>query len=349
MSLNHKLLPLWISFLLSLGFCSSLSAMDYYFSDENQLESHYPTQIQGFWHNQVITGEFSGVAEVPIGYAYVQHPQAIGSIVISSGRIEGYLKYKEVLFDLYQNRYSVFILDHRGQGLSGRMSDNPHQGYVQDYQQYVDDLKTFYSQIVVPNSQHQPLLLGHSMGGAIGTLYLATYPDDFAKAAFTSPMYGIKTPLPLWLAKALINTGQTLNHWFASRPWYFIGQGDYLAVPFALNMLTNSKSRYQFFRQEYEQEPKLQLGGVTFDWLDASITAMNRIAEQANQIESQILVLQAGNDMVVENQAQDHVCARLPHCQLQVIAKAKHELLMEADDYRQPAMRTILDFFQSPK
>lgn len=344
--MHHKVLTICYGFLLSLGFCSSLPAMDYYFSEESQLESSYPMQIQGFWHNQVTTGEFQGVDNVPISYAYSLHPEAVGSIVISSGRIEGFLKYKEVVFDLYQNHYSVFILDHRGQGLSGRMSDNPHHGYVQDYVDYVQDIKTFYDQVVTPNTRHKPVLLGHSMGGAIGALYLHQHPQDFAKAAFTSPMFGIKTPLPMWLAKALISSGQTLNHWFASRPWYFVGQGDYLAVPFALNVLTHSKARYQIFRQEYEQEPRLQLGGVTFNWLAASVQAMDRIAELAAQIQTPVLVLQAGADMVVENSAQDHVCAMMPNCRLVQIDKAKHELLMEADQYRQPAMQQILDFLQ---
>ncbi|MBN7823786.1 alpha/beta fold hydrolase [Bowmanella dokdonensis] len=321
--------------------------MDYYFSDEQTLRENYPTLIQGFWHNQVQTGTFKGREELDIAYAYSLHPEARGTIVISSGRIEGYLKYKEILFDLYQNRYSVFILDHRGQGLSERMNDHAHQGYVRHYDDYVADLKQFYDQIVLPNSRHKPVLLGHSMGSAIGTLYLSAYPQDFSKAAFSSPMYGIKSPLPLWLARGLVSSGQSLNRWFASRPWYFIGQGDYLAVPFAINTLTHSKIRYQIFRDEYEQTPRLQLGGVTFDWLQASLDALDRLEDLAPELQTEILVLQAGGDLVVDNGRQDHLCALMPRCQLRVIAKARHELLMEADPYRTEAMTRILDFFQA--
>lgn len=322
--------------------------MDVYLSEEQKLEHHYDTVIQGFWHNQVVTGSLEGVGSTKIAYAYTLHPDALGTIVISSGRIEGYLKYKELLFELYQNRYSVFILDHRGQGLSGRMTLRPHQGYVEDFADYVTDLKTFYDAVVMPNSKHQPVLLGHSMGGAIGTLYLARYPQDFRKAAFTAPMYGIRMPLPTWLVKALLHAGITLNQWLSKNPWYFPGQRDYLAIPFAINPLTHSKIRYRIFRQEYEQQPALQLGGITYHWLRAAIAVLDTLKKHASDVQTEILVLQAGGDQIIDNKAQDHLCAMMPRCQLKPVAGAKHELLMEADKYRQPALKTILAFYQPP-
>lgn len=319
--------------------------MEFYLSDENELEQCYDSQIQGFWHNQVSTGNFDGVDNTKIAYACALHPQARGTVVISSGRIEGYLKYKELVFELYQNHYCVFILDHRGQGLSGRMTPRSHQGYVADFADYVTDLKTFYDHIVMPNSKHQPVLLGHSMGGAIGTLYLAKYPQDFCKAAFTAPMYGIRMPLPKWLVKGLLSSGLMLNHWFGRSPWYFPGQTDYLAIPFAINPLTHSKIRYRIFRREYEQQPALQLGGITYNWLQAAIAALETLAKEISSIQTETLVLQAGGDQIIDNKAQDHLCAMMPRCQLKPIPDARHELLMEADRYRQPTLRTILAFF----
>ena len=45
-----------------------------------------------------------------------------GAIVISSGRTECMLKYKEVVFELTKEGYSVYIFDHRGQGFSDRLT-----------------------------------------------------------------------------------------------------------------------------------------------------------------------------------------------------------------------------------
>ncbi|ALS99976.1 alpha/beta fold hydrolase [Lacimicrobium alkaliphilum] len=323
--------------------------MNFYLSEESELEQRYDSLIQGFWHNQVSTGSFAGVDNINIAYACALHPQARGSVVISSGRIEGYLKYKEIIFELYQNHYSVFILDHRGQGLSGRMTPQVHQGYVADFSDYVTDLKTFYDQVVMPQSSHKPLLLGHSMGGAIGTLYLNRYPQDFDKAVFTAPMYGIRLPLPKWLVKALLSAGLTLNQWVGKRPWYFFGQTDYLAIPFAINPLTHSKVRYRIFRQEYETHPAMKLGGVTYNWLRAAIRATEQLEQQVSEVQTPILVLQAGGDQIIDNEAQDHLCAMMPRCQLKPVSGARHELLMEADRYRQPSMQAILAFFEPQK
>lgn len=319
--------------------------MQYFFSDETSLEQSYATLIEGFWHNHVQTGEFQGVDNLSLAYAYVLHPQARGTVLISSGRIEGYLKYKETLFDLYQNHFNVFALDHRGQGLSGRMSRNPQQGLVTDFDDYVSDLKTFYDGWVRPASAQPPFLLGHSMGAAIGTLYLLKYPRDFQAAAFSAPMYGIKSPIPLFVARALIQVGLRLNKLLSERPWYFIGQSDYLALPFALNQLTHSPLRYRLFREEYEKQPTLKLGGVTFQWLAAALKAMTHIEQQAHRLDTPLLVLQAGADSVVDNRKQDRICELMPHCRRRCFEGARHELLMEEDKHRVPALTAILRFF----
>ena len=38
----------------------------------------------------------------------------------------------------------MFALDHRGQGLSERLTDNPHQGYVGKFEDYVETSKKYF-------------------------------------------------------------------------------------------------------------------------------------------------------------------------------------------------------------
>jgi lysophospholipase len=317
----------------------------YLINSENLLEANYPEVIQPFWQQHVQSGEFSGVDDVMIRYAYVVHPQAIGSVAVSSGRIETLIKYKEVVFDLYNNGYSVFIHDHRGQGLSGRMTANPQQGYVEDFVDFVADFKVFYDQIITPNSQHKPLMLCHSMGGTIGTLYALTYPDDFAKIALSAPMFGVRPALPDWLGKFLISSNLLVSRCLGSHPRFFMGQGDYQAESFADNILTHSQPRYQIFIDEYEAQPEVKLGGITTQWLKAAVTAMDSVKQQAGQFALPMLLIQAGADKIVDNQSQDQVAALVPHCQKLVIAGASHELLMEVDEYRQRCFAAILEFW----
>ncbi len=67
------------------------------------LSAKYVTIIQPFWLDKVLHGTLEGLGKVDIAYAYVLNAQATGSIVISSGRIESLIKYKEIIYDLYED------------------------------------------------------------------------------------------------------------------------------------------------------------------------------------------------------------------------------------------------------
>ena len=169
----------------------------YLISAENELEQTYQNKIKPLMRS-LVKGRFEGHSGINISYAYLSHPEEKGAVAISTGRIESWVKYQEVMFDLYQNGYSVFIHDHRGQGLSDRMTQNPQMGFVHDFADYVADFKVFYQQVIEPNTQHKPQLVCHSMGCAIGALYVLAHPQDFAQLIVCAPMFGIRPALPNW-------------------------------------------------------------------------------------------------------------------------------------------------------
>ncbi|MCV2884393.1 alpha/beta fold hydrolase [Aestuariibacter sp. AA17] len=311
---------------------------------EDEIIERYDNIIQPFWLETVKTGMFVGLREAEIHYAYVTHPAARGAVAISSGRIESLIKYKEVVYDLYQAGYSVFIHDHRGQGLSSRLTTNPHQGYVDSFKDYVDDFNVFYERVISPNTTIKPMLLCHSMGSAIGALYLLAHPQNFSRVVFCAPMFGIRPALPHWVAKTLIRSHLTLNKMLSSDPWYFWGQGDYQEHDFVTNVLTHSESRYCIFRDEYRENPNVFLGGVTGIWLREAVHAMNAVKRDAHRLKLPVLLLQAGADKVVDNRAQLQVANSLPHCQLVKVENARHEILMESEQYRAPTLKRILSF-----
>lgn len=316
---------------------------------EADLSHRYPKDIQQFWQTRVTQSSFNNADQVNIAYAFVINPQSTQTVVISSGRIEALIKYKEVIFDLFNNGYSVFIHDHRGQGHSGRLLLNAHKGHVNTFDDYVEDLHLFMQRQVLPHTQQtgqsKPHLLCHSMGGAIGALYLLKHASDFDKVAFSAPMFGIAAPLPSWVAHLLINVGCALNKLFKVESWYFLGLGNYKPEAFDKNPLTQSLQRYNLFRQEYEESPQAQLGGPTFHWLQQAIIAMDKIEANAHHIRHNGLILQAGADRVVDNKQQKQVASKMPNMDFMLIQEAKHELLLEADKYRVPSMEAILKHF----
>lgn len=304
---------------------------------------HY---IAPFWDKHVANGYFSGKDNLQIAYAYVLHPEALGTIAISSGRIETLLKYKELVFNLYHAGYSVFIHDHRGQGLSARMTKNPHQGYVETFDDYVTDFKMFYDKVIAVKSQHKPIVLAHSMGSAIASLYMLKHPEDFSKAVLSAPMFGIMPAMPMFLACTITKVLLVMNAITGALPWFFPGQGNYQPDSFKGNALTSCESRYQIFRNEYLTNPQCQLGGVTNKWLHEAYLAMNSVQKHAQAISVPVLLLQAGADQVVDNRQQNRVAEKLEDCQLVQLKNAKHELFMEVDEIRDNCLRELLQFLR---
>ena len=149
--------------------------------------------VEGFWQ-QGLFNSFEGVKCVDIHYAvFTQKNSNSPALIIVPGRSESYLKYQELAFNFYQQGYNVFIIDHRGQGLSGRLLKNPNKGYVEDFQDYVDDLHYFIESVVVKHCAAKPFLLAHSMGGAIAARFMQDSPDAIKAAVISSPMLGFNS------------------------------------------------------------------------------------------------------------------------------------------------------------
>jgi len=319
----------------------------YPLTSEADVPTLYQQTLPDFWRQHAVEGEFKGKDGVTIRYAALRQAKVDRAILIVNGRVESYLKYQELAWDLWRQGYSLYLIDHRGQGMSGRMLDDPQKGYVDQFDDYVVDLKQFHDQIIMADQPAKLFLLAHSMGGAISARYLERWPDDIKAAVLSSPMLGINLGgLPKWLAKGLATTIGTVGDWIGEPP-YGPGQGGYQDHGFADNELTHSQSRYQAFRQIYEQHPQIKLGGATAHWIYQGITGADAAIADAGAIKTPLLVLQAGNDSVVDNAAQDRFCT-LANCEggkpLR-IEGAWHELFIESDDKRQPALTAMAEFF----
>lgn len=321
--------------------------MEWKITQEAKLAEAFEGEIIPFWKQAVTTSAFNDKHDVKVHYAWCVPPEAHSTVVISSGRIESLLKYKELIYDLYQNGFAAFILDHRGQGLSGRLTDDPHHGYVDTFDDYVDDLLYFVNQFVLPKACGATNLVCHSMGGAIGALAMIRAPELFSKAVLCSPMFGIRPALPAWLAAGLIHSGLWINRLRKRRSGYFFGQRRYLAYPFAINNLTHSEIRYQLFRRLYDQTANIQLGGVTTEWLHAAQEAMDKIEHQAADITTPLLVFSAGKDKIIDNRRQQKIVRSMPDAKLEIVEGAYHELFTESDKFRVPVLQQLMAFLHA--
>jgi len=323
----------------------------YQISTETEIDSNR-TAFQDLWERGV-EGRFTGRRDVTIVYRTFTKPGGGPAVVISNGRTESSIKYQEVIYDLYNNGYQVFILDHRGQGFSNREPDlasDPSEeawqiGDVKNFDHYVDDLKKFVDSVVVPSKPSKLFLLAHSMGGGIASLYLIRHPGDFAAAAMTSPMHrpvGAK-----WLGcgavRALTFAGK------GRRP--VIGSNEYEKTDPTDNPLTQSADRINWFNDFTEAIPKIRIGPVSNRWVAEACKLADRLPREAGRVRTKLLILQASEDTIVSNEAQAAFCAAVNkttpgRSQLESIVGSKHEILVEKDEFRNQAMTKILDHFK---
>jgi lysophospholipase len=291
-------------------------------------------------------GTFSGKERVRIAYQACVHPAEKGAIVISSGRTESYLIYRELIDDLRKQGYSVYIHDHRGQGLSQRLLDDPQKSHVAKFDDYVADLHQFVHQVVKPNTHRRLFLVAHSMGGGIASLYIEQYPQDFHAAALVTPMNAPTNPT---LGTGLLCAGNRLFP-FPTR-WARFQKPYDPDFAFAANDLTHSNTRWTRTRRIYNANREASLGGITHGWLRQACDAGVRMRDDANvdRIRIPILLLQAGDDTAVDKEAQEEFCDKVNDgdsgsCEGYVLRGALHALFIESDAFRIPALTKIIEF-----
>jgi len=312
----------------------------YKLTSENDLQDPSYCEAIDLFFEKGIKGTFTGKNKVKIYYKIFEQVASQKCIVISTGRTESAIKYKEMIYDLYKNGYNIYIHDHRGQGYSERMLPDSDMGYIDDFQYYIDDLKTFHNKYVLPKNYTKKYLLAHSMGGAIGITYLEQYPNDFNKAVFSSPMLAFSGYI-----KPLVNM------LISDKPKYALGQKGFHddEIPFEKNTLTGSQIRYKRAVDIYLKEPKARLGGVTYHWLYASCHQFEYIFDHIQNIKTPSILFSADNERIVNPKGHYNFIKKSKKLNKNfdafLVKNAQHELYIEKDKQRIAVLNKILDFF----
>ncbi|WP_047048888.1 alpha/beta fold hydrolase [Vibrio mexicanus] len=321
------------------------------YTQESQFEQAINTDISDLWKTRE-EGYLRTFDKRKLFWCKLTHPSHSKAIVVVNGRIESAWKYQELFYDLFSQGYDVYSYDHRGQGLSDRLIDDPQMGYVEEFDDYIKDLDNVIKHFSL-GQYDQRYLLAHSMGGTIATRYLQTqYHDDanaqFNAVALSAPMFGVNMPSylrPIALPYAQLITG------LKGQPVYAPGHKEYYPKPFDVNPLSQSHIRYHWFRDLYETMPQLKLGGPTTRWVWQGLMACKQSLQQTRQISIPMLIMQAGEESIVSNPHQDRLFSKLSRtnkaAEMLVIQGSKHELLFEQDEYRNQAMNGIVDFFKA--
>ena len=116
---------------------------------------------------------------------------------------------------------------------------------------------------------------------------------------------------------------------------YAAGPGDPLGGSFEQNHLTHDRARWDRSHALLTAHPELQLGHVTWGWLDFAISASDRLAAiKPGALKLPLLMVLAGDERLVDNPAARAFAAKVEGAHVVEIPSAYHEVLMETADHR---------------
>jgi lysophospholipase len=253
-----------------------------------------------------------------------------GSVILFSGRTEFIEKYFEVIGELQQRGFTVFTMDWRGQGLSGREQTNPLKGHLATFDDPVADLyaalRVYGDRLPKPH-----IVLAHSMGGCIALRAMQTNRIAVDGAVFSAPMWGIANVKGFAEDFARFMTSAGLGGTFVPGV-----ETKWTKQSFKKNALTHDQERYARAQGLIVENKDLALAGPTLGWVTAALDAIDTFHQPGalNHLRMPIMVLSAGEEALVDNASHAEIATLLPNARHIMVDGARHEILMETDNIR---------------
>lgn len=293
-----------------------------------------------------VTGVIHTPDRVGIRFARwkTQFPPSKGTVLLLQGRAEFIEKLFETVGNLRANGFDVLCFDWRGQGGSSRMLKDPARGYVDDFDQYIMDLETVFEQVALPDCKPPFFILGHSTGGLVALLAAPRIGNRIKRMVLSAPLVGLGTgPLPPRFVKFL-STALTI---VGLGEVYMAGGRDLMARrSFSGNRLTSDWKRFERNMAYARDHPELIVGGPTAAWVSAMSRAVERLDDPdfIGSIIVPTLLVIAGADRIVSNPAIEYLGYRMRSGSSLTVTGARHELLQEADVFREQLLSAFYAF-----
>lgn len=272
--------------------------------------------------------------------------EARGTLMFQGGRGDIFEKYLEAFAHWHARGWRVTSFDWRGQGGSGRMSDDPMVGHIDAFEPWIDDLAERFALSTGPGPR---VVVAHSMGGHLVLRALIEQRIAPAAAVFVAPMLGLKSaPLSQKLALRVARLMPRLGK--PRRAAWKTNERPALPNASRRAFLTHCAERYSDELWWKEQNAELRIGPPSWEWL--ALAYASTLASFApgvlERVATPILLLAADHDKLVQPRAIHAAAARLPNAELIRFGnESAHEILREVDDVRLRALAEIDRFLDA--
>lgn len=283
------------------------------------------------------TGLMKAADALHIRYALFPNAAPNGTIVLLPGRNESIEKYFETVGDLAKRGFACAMLDWRGQGGSGRLLSDPRKGHIERFDDYVSDLNQFFTDIILPDCRPPFHLMAHSMGALVALLAARDLVNRVRRMVLLGPPLDFSAPLSMPALRRLAGFFHVLGMGSLYAPG---GRRRDDPLPFSGNRLTSDDRRFARNQSIVAHHPELAMGAPTAAWIYAACVASDRVRDPRfmASIRIPILFLAAGADRVVSTPAIERYARGLRSAAALTVDGARHELLQEADFYREQVL-----------
>jgi alpha-beta hydrolase superfamily lysophospholipase len=225
-----------------------------------------------------IEGNFKGVRDAKIYYqAWLPDEVVRAVLLVVHGLGEHSSRYMNVVQHFVPLGYAVYALDHIGHGKSEGARE-----LVKRFEDYTDTLAIYEGMVRDWQAAKPIFLLGHSMGGLIASYYLLDHQADFAGAIISAPAVKVSdtiSPLTITLSKLLSALVPKMG---------------------MLALDAGAVSRDPTVVDAYANDPLIYHGKTPARLAAEMLKAMLHVTEEANIINLPLLVLQGGEDKMID-------------------------------------------------
>jgi acylglycerol lipase len=205
----------------------------------------------------------------------VSEPKAVLMIVHGLGEHSG--RYLNVVNHFVPMGFAVYGMDHPGHGKS-----EGTRKYVDRFEDFIDNVKAYFDRIQGWQAGKPVYLVGHSMGGLIGAVYLLDHQAGLKGAILSGPSVKIPgniSPLTVFIGKMLVALMPRLG---------------------LIKTAPEGVSRDPAVVKAYIDDALVYKGKTTARLAAEMLKAMQRVSSEAGKITLPILILQGGADWIVD-------------------------------------------------
>lgn len=290
-------------------------------------ESRLPPSLSArFYPPEGWAWGYVGIGDGPVqryGVASTRRvPTAI--VVIVPGYGETAETWFETASDLIGQGCTVWILDRAGQGGSERYASPRDLGFVPGFEREVSALRELVRVVIKPPPEARLVLLSHADGAVVA---MAALRSGLRADALVASSPALAPPPPTRLLGTVRKPDAKPPGW---RAWDRDMPDDRAAKR------THDAWRGAVTKAWMTANPDLRLAGPSLGWSKAYEVASRTLEAGAAQVRAPVL-------MIAPEARAAALCRHAPGCSITALAGARAALHLEADPWRGPWLKSVLD------